>query len=130
MISGHRRTILLVDDNEDVRELLTCVLGSAGYDVMTAADGEEALNRLRHATECGLILLELHMPGLDGRGFRAKQVEHERWGQIPVVLLSAAPNALAVAADLGVSDGLRKPLDLNDLLNRVDRYYRPAQAAA
>jgi CheY-like chemotaxis protein len=60
------RTILLVDDNEDVRELLTFVLDSAGYHVIAAADGDEALDRLRNAADCGLILLDLHMPRLVG----------------------------------------------------------------
>src|SRR5688572_13333187 len=86
-----RRTILLVDDDNDIRETYGEVLVDEGYQVVLARDGLEALEYLEGtATLPDLILLDLMMPRMDGNQFRGRQLETPRLADIPVVVISAS----------------------------------------
>ncbi len=113
------KTILIVDDEPNVRLVLQTALASAGYAVIEAEDGQAALERLRD-TPCSLILLDLRMPKMDGmellRRLRALG------NAIPVVILTAhgsIPDAVE-AMKLGAIDFLTKPIT-PDALRRVGR---------
>jgi two-component system response regulator TctD len=111
-----RASILIVDDDAPIRQLLELVLGTEGYSVTLAADGTEALRRIGQVAP-GLILLDDAMPGLSGaavlRALRARG-----WAT-PVLLLSASDDAVAVAATCGATACLAKPFDLDELLAAV-----------
>jgi CheY-like chemotaxis protein len=114
--------ILLVEDDDEIREALTSALEQQGYGVDSARNGREALDRLHDGVQPRLILLDLMMPVMDGWQFRAAQLEDPRICRIPVVVLSAMTNLRARGTDLHVAECLAKPVDLSHLLEAVSRY--------
>jgi CheY-like chemotaxis protein len=114
------KTVLVVDDDRDIREVLTDALEAEGYRVVTAADGQDALDWLRGTTvrPC-VILLDLMMPRMDGLQFRAEALNDPSLAAIPVVVLSADPSIVGTAKSLNFSGALRKPVPLESLLAAV-----------
>ena len=114
------KTVLVVDDDRDIRDVLTDALEAEGYRVVTAADGEEALTWLRSGVErpC-IILLDLMMPRMDGIQFRTELLNDAVLTLVPVVVLSADPSAIVAARSLNFAGSLRKPVPLEALLAAV-----------
>ena len=115
------RAVLLVEDDPDIREAIGDVLAEEGYDVSVADTGLTALDRLQRAPLPDVILLDLMMPVMDGWQFRARQSQHPEWKAIPVIVLSAVGNTQEKAASIGASGCLRKPLDIDELLDMIER---------
>jgi len=116
------RRVLVVDDDETIGELLETVLVDSGYDVAVAPGGAAALE-LADRFKPHLILLDLRMPGLDGRGFtRAYRKTTRR--RAPIALVTAVRDAPQAAAELGAQGFLAKPFDLGEMLNLVARLAR------
>jgi CheY-like chemotaxis protein len=113
--------VLIVDDNEDVRDGFALYLRRQGYGVATAADGAEALGEMRRALPC-IIVLDLAMPGMTGMGFRALQVADPDLGAIPVVVCSALGGAREIATALGSAAFLPKPVAMPDLAAAVTQH--------
>ena len=118
------RTILVVDDDIDIRDAMCLVLQHSGYRTVAAANGAEALRALGDGDSIGLILLDMMMPVMDGWGFRNAQVEGPAFARIPVVVLTGDGRASAKAEAIGAVGYLRKPLDLDDLLAVVARHIK------
>ncbi len=116
-------TILVVDDDTDIRDAMCLILEHSGYQTVTAANGAEALRVLGERGGNGrsvdLILLDMMMPVMDGWGFRSSQLEWGAVAEIPVVVLTGDGRASAKAAAIGAAGYLKKPLDLDDLLALV-----------
>jgi CheY-like chemotaxis protein len=114
--------ILLVDDDEDIRTFVGMVLVDEGYEVWSAADGAQALERVRQAqTRPGLILLDVRMPIMDGRTF--SQAYRQMPGpHAPIVVVTAAYDTAAEVAEVQADDSISKPFDLDQLLELVARY--------
>ena len=122
LISAPTRAILVVDDNDDVRDAMIAALQVAGYEAEGAENGAVALRRLRdEGLRPGLILLDLMMPEMDGLEFRERQLRYAELAQIPVVIISAFGRQTAVRA-LGVADYLAKPIDVQRLLDVVAQH--------
>jgi len=123
------RRVLIVEDDEALREVLCDALSDEGFAVASAADGLEALDLLGRSSGVrpSLILLDLTMPRMNGWQFRAAQRTDSRFAAIPVVVLSAAPNLAEEAESLGVPSGawLSKPVPLGTLIAMVTRHCRP-----
>jgi CheY-like chemotaxis protein len=119
--NGHERSILIVEDDLDVREALTQVLEFEGYSVVGATNGREALDRLRAGALPSLILLDLMMPVMDGLQFRAAQMRDPSLAHIPVVVISADGKVDQKVASLGVAGYMKKPLDVDSLLALIAR---------
>ena len=118
-ISAHRCSVLVVDDDADVRELLRVALQSDGYDVAGVNNGREALHHLRsHADTC-IILLDLMLPVMDGTHFRTAQLHDRSLAWMPVILMSGAPDTERLAREMGVRRLVRKPLDLDEVKQAV-----------
>ena len=113
-------TILIVEDDADTREMIGRFLELEGFAVETAANGRQALERLDAGASACVILLDLMMPVMDGWEFRRRQVSDDRFGQIPVIVFSAAGRDRM--AQIQANDYLAKPVDLDELLERVSRY--------
>jgi CheY-like chemotaxis protein len=114
--------VLVVDDDADIRDTLVMVLGSRGYTVSVAADGAEALERLRAMSPppC-LVLLDLMMPGMNG--FEVWQaMESSGLTAIPVVALTGAGPAVTARAQELRLEVLHKPIGLAQLLQAVARF--------
>ena len=112
--------MLVVDDDRDIRDVLTDALEAEGYRVVTAADGQEALDWLRKgiARPC-VVLLDLMMPRLDGIQFRTETLKDPELAALPVVVLSADPTIINTARSLNFAGSLRKPVALEALLAAV-----------
>ena len=122
-MTGARGTVCVVDDDADIREILDDLLSAEGYEVIVAGDGQTALNRLRaRKDECGLIILDLMMPRMNGWEFRRKQLADAAVAGIPVVLLTGAGNAAKAIDELDVAGIIEKPVDLDTLLAKVALY--------
>jgi DNA-binding response OmpR family regulator len=112
--------VLVADDEEDIRALVAFRLERAGYEVITAADGEEALtlatNRLPD-----LIVLDMMMPKANGLEVTRSLRGHEATKAIPVILLTARAQEADVASgfEAGVDDYVKKPFSPKDLQLRV-----------
>jgi CheY-like chemotaxis protein len=129
MASGDcRGSVLIVEDDDDVRGALVAYLEAEGYSVLEAADGADALRVLRGGTVC-LVLLDLWMPNMNGWEFRAAQAKEPAVADVPVVVISADHAAAKKAATLGVVASMTKPVELPQLLDYVARYCAPAGAA-
>jgi CheY-like chemotaxis protein len=111
--------VLVVEDDPDCREMLVALLEAYGYLVVTADNGALALRVARGEHPC-LILLDLMMPIMDGEEFRNRQLSDPEIRDIPVVILSARFDARAVAARLGATRFLGKPLDFDQVAATVD----------
>ncbi len=115
-------TILVVDDNEELRTLLELLLLEAGYPVETAVDGREALRRVGERMPA-VILLDMRMPGMDGWTF-AREFRARHGKACPIVVVTAAENARQRAAEVDADGFLGKPFEIEDLLRTVERYGR------
>ena len=121
------QTLLVVDDDLDIRDALQDALELEGYAVLLAADGLEALTQLRQGEELpNLILLDLMMPRMDGFAFREALRHDSNLSDIPVLVASADLDVKGAAEDLKVAGWLRKPLDLSELLSTVKRLSQAA----
>ncbi|HXU70556.1 MAG TPA: response regulator [Polyangia bacterium] len=112
-------SILVIEDDEGVRESLVAILRDEGYAAETAANGAAALRRLAQRPLPTLILLDLMMPKMDGVDFRSHQLADPELRKIPVVIISARPDVARQAAELHVDDFLRKPMSFEELLHVV-----------
>ena len=132
MVETHHHTVLVVDDHEDVRMALEAILVADGSEVVTACEGEEALDRLRRGADPCVILLDLMMPKLDGWQFRQAQLADPTLANIPVIVLSAYVPACLSDDMRSRSQGVRldaaavlgKPVDPDELV-RVVRHHCP-----
>ena len=115
-------TILIVEDDFDVRESLSEALRDEGYAIECAVDGEQALEYLRNGGRPGLILLDLMMPRMSGSEFRMVQKVDPQLRHLPVVLLSADGAMEEKAKALETDGALRKPIDLEQLLKIIERF--------
>jgi two-component system, chemotaxis family, chemotaxis protein CheY len=116
-------SVLVVDDDHAIREMLTEALEDAGYCVMSAENGAQALTQLRQAPALPrVILLDLMMPVMTGWEFHLTQQADARLAAIPVVVLSARPSIQHEAFTMTVDEFIQKPVDIADLLTVVDRY--------
>ncbi len=122
----HKEKILVVDDEASIRRILETRLSMIGYDVVTAADGEEALETFRRA-EPDLVVLDVMMPKLDGYGV-CQELRKE--SDVPVIMLTALGDVAdrITGLELGADDYVVKPFSPKELearircvLRRVDR---------
>ena len=114
------KTILIVEDNPDMRSGLQLALELENYDVHTVSDGAQALEFLGRSMP-ELILLDLKMPHVDGLALLAEIKENESWRDIPVIVLTAAVDSAtkAKAKEQNIQAYLTKPFDLENLLNTI-----------
>jgi len=117
----HDKPVLIVEDDEDVRGALAVFLEGEGYRVLEAADGLEALDHLRTASVC-MVLLDLWMPRMNGWEFRAEQMKDPALAAVPVVVITADHAARTKAVALGVEGYITKPIEFPVLLEYMGRY--------
>jgi CheY-like chemotaxis protein len=118
---GRPPTILVVDDDEETREVLALALELEGYRVERAVDGLDALLALRTGPPPAAIVLDLEMPAMPGAEFRAAQLRDPALAGIPVIVLSSS--ARVVEAQLR----LAKPVELDALVRAIRELAGPAR---
>lgn len=116
------KKILVADDTENGRELVKTVLEGSGYEVLEARDGVEALARAREH-EPDLIILDLHMPGLDGFGVIQELRKEKAFASTPIMALTASAmmGDKERATAVGFTGYITKPIRLADLRREVER---------
>lgn len=120
------KTVMLVEDDWDIRQTIREILEAESYLVSCAANGQEALEELRRSVVLpDMILLDLMMPVMNGWQFRAEQRKEAAWAGIPVVALTAAGDAEVRARSIEPVDLVSKPVSLESLLAVVERHCRP-----
>jgi DNA-binding response OmpR family regulator len=115
-----QKLILVADDDDDVRELVVFRLERAGYEVVTAADGQQAVDRAseRHPDLC---VIDVMMPKLDGLEVTRRLRATEGLSTVPVLLLTASVQEAAVAEgfEAGADEYVKKPFSPQELLDRI-----------
>jgi CheY-like chemotaxis protein len=117
------RLVLIVDDDSAIRETLADLLGEEGYRVITAANGADALQKLRapeRIRPC-VILLDLMMPVMSGQQFYSHHQQDPELASIPVVVISADRNVKQKAASFG-GEYLAKPIRIETVLGALERH--------
>ncbi|HTU96069.1 MAG TPA: response regulator [Solirubrobacteraceae bacterium] len=119
-MSDGKPTILVADDEEDVRELVSYRLTRSGYEVIDAQDGEEAF-RLASENVPDLMVLDVMMPRLDGYEVTRRVRAEESLRSVPVILLTARSQETDVSRgfEVGADDYLKKPFNPDELVARV-----------
>ncbi len=110
--------VLIVEDDNSIREMVSLALQDAGYDVLDARDGELAFELLKGAT-ADVLLVDLRMPLMDGFEFMRRYTEGG--GRAPIIVLSAARDVDLTRQSVRPAAVVEKPFDLNELIATVGR---------
>jgi CheY-like chemotaxis protein/predicted transcriptional regulator len=116
------RMVMIIDDDASVREDYAELLREEGYQVLTAANGREALDQLGAVSAPSLILLDLKMPVMDGWKFHRELADNPELSKVPVVLLSGSSDVFEEASRMEADDFLLKPVPVRELLGTVEQY--------
>lgn len=130
MTQGHK--ILVIDDDPDIRDVLTMILESQGYKVTTATYGVEGIEKLKEEKP-DLIILDLIMPGMGGFAVykKLKDPAHPDWHDIRILILTSVREESSRAqferetgSQLAVDDYIEKPISPNTIVERVGKIFR------
>jgi CheY-like chemotaxis protein len=121
--------VLVIEDDQSVREMLRRFLLFAGFEVLVAAGGREGLLLLEHEPRIAVMMLDLNMPCMDGRQVRAAQLASDRLARIPTVILTGLRLTQADRDQFRASDYLAKPVNLDRLVEVIGRYCANADPA-
>jgi two-component system chemotaxis response regulator CheY len=115
-----QRIVMLIDDDEDARTTMSELLTTRGYSILEAENGKEAIEVLTKAPQLPMLLiLDMAMPVLDGRGFLRRRAQDPILREIPVVVVSASEPPTLFE---GIEGFLRKPVEVTRLLHMIGRY--------
>lgn len=113
--------ILIVEDHRDSREALSALFNAFGYEVIEAKDGREAIQRAT-ADKPALILMDIMMPEVDGCA-AAKAIRRiPGLETVPIIAVTAMEGAQELAIEAGMSDYVRKPINIHGLLAKVSAW--------
>lgn len=122
---GQHNTVLVVDDDTSILDTVSSILSGEGYDVVSAATGQEALAAVARKQPL-LILLDMRMPVMDG--WAVARALREQGINVPIVVMTAAESAKRWADEVGAEGYLAKPFGLDELLATVERFRKPGRA--
>jgi CheY-like chemotaxis protein len=121
------RSILIIEDEEDIREILKEFFEGEGYHVFTAIHGKDAFRvldlSLSEKAKPNMILVDLMMPVMSGEEFIEKKKLHPVFADIPTVIMSADHRTKAKAQALNIKWAICKPLELTSLISIVDEVF-------
>ncbi len=120
-----RKKVLVCDDDQGILEVLTVILEAEGFKVYVLNHGKGIQKRIKEFNP-DLILLDIMMPGIDGREITKILKREKETVGIPIIILSALSNEAKIAYDIGADDFLAKPFDINDLTAKVRKYLYPS----
>lgn len=113
------RTVLLLEDNDSVRELLKVLLETEGYSIIEASDGQDGLTKAQEL-EPDLMILDLMMPGLDGENVLRTMKRHSKLSKVPVLVVSGKYESLDLLRNqIGDENIFPKPFEPSRMLDRI-----------
>jgi DNA-binding NtrC family response regulator len=115
--------ILVVDDDESIRELVAEILLDAGHEVVQARNGAHAFGHIQQGTEFDLVVLDMRMPVVDGWQFASGLAELGL--ALPIVVMTAAQNARRWAEEIGAAGYIAKPFGIDELLSAIENVIDP-----
>jgi len=121
------KTVLIIDDSSSLRALVKLALTRAGYAVIEASDGKDALAQLDKAAKVHMIVSDVNMPGMDGITFVREAKRHPRHKFIPVIMLTTEDENAKIqqAREAGAMAWLVKPFSPPQLLDAVSKLVMP-----
>ena len=114
--------VLIIDDDPEILDVMSGLIEAAGYDVMTASNGEEGLARIEEQRP-SLIFLDIEMPVMNGLEFRQHQRHDPELIRIPTIVMTGSE--IDPLLDLAVGETIKKPARLRDILDHVRRHCIP-----
>jgi DNA-binding response OmpR family regulator len=114
-----KKKILIFDDDESIVDVLTIILVEAGYKVISATEGKEAL-AITEREKPDLILLDILMSGMDGKEFKQSLKEIEGTDEIPIIVISANTKTKEIAKEIGATDFIYKPFEIDEVLEKIE----------
>jgi len=118
-----REKVLVVDDEFEIRDVLSRFLTEEGYEIILASNGEEALELVERENP-QVVLLDILMPGIGGIETCKRLKDNEKTRFIPVIMATALWDTLSEAIDAGAEDFVTKPFNLTELSHRVESILR------
>ena len=120
------KTILVVDDSESIREVVSFTLENEGYKVLLAVDGKDALSHLQNGSAINLIITDLHMPELDGIGLIKEVRQMSDYERVPILFLTTESQAAKKneAKEAGATGWIVKPFVPAKLLEALKKVLR------
>lgn len=115
------KKILVCDDDEGILDIVKIILENKDYQVETISTGK-AIERRIIAYQPDLILLDLWIPGMDGKEITKILKRDEKLSKIPIIIISALNETKKISREIGADDYLAKPFDINDLISIVEKY--------
>jgi CheY-like chemotaxis protein len=127
VVSLPSKTILIVDDSKTVREMLTLLLQGAGYSVLQAVDGHQAIEHLKNQVTIHLTICDIEMSNLNGFEFLRHRLQDPLWSNIPVLILSSHTDLAyrQLAQKLGAADYFTIPYEETALIASIETLLRP-----
>jgi len=124
-----KKTILIVDDEFGILEVLESILSDAGFKVISAINGQDALTRLRE-TMPDLVIVDFMMPLLDGAGVIKAMRADEKFSAVPVIVASALPEKAISERCVGYQAFVRKPFKTERLMEEISRLLDRASSSS
>ena len=117
-----RPIVLVVDDDNGIRESLSEMLAEDGYSVASVADGSQALSWLRHRTQPipVVVLLDMMMPVMDGKDFLHEKARDPNMSDVPVIIITASGHCARLRHVFDVHDCLPKPFSIPRLMSAIE----------
>jgi CheY-like chemotaxis protein len=122
-----KSVVLIVDDVDATRKGLAELLQLLGYETEQAADGTDALRRLRANHRIAVVVLDLLMPGRNGFWFREQQLNDPAIADIPVIIFTGSETSDVLTQALKVTEVLHKPVSADALCDAIGRYCHPSR---
>ena len=114
------KKVMIADDDVGIVQLLSLMLKQEGYEVCSTLNGATLLDIDKEFPD--LILLDISMPGVDGRDICKSLKQKELTKNIPIVMISASDDVERSVMDAGANDFLAKPFDIKDLLKKIEKH--------
>jgi two-component system phosphate regulon response regulator PhoB len=118
-MNKHKR-ILVLDDDPDIGTMIKMMLEYKGYDVIVS-DRAESAQQIMANDNIGLVIMDMLLSGVNGTDLCIDLKKNLVTSQIPIIMISAHPNAKEICLQAGADEFISKPFDMNDILSKIDR---------
>lgn len=115
-----KNSILVLDDDPDIGTMIKMMLEYKGYSV-TLSDSAEHISEIVHNNDIDLIIMDMLLSGTNGTDVCAELKQNKTTSHIPVMMISAHPNAKEICLNAGADEFISKPFDMHDILSKIDR---------